>query len=387
MTEHAAASSVAHDDDRLALAGLAALPSLGPIGLASMLRHHQPVDLWQRLRSGRPLHREAVERRQARTLERLRSEAAVTDPQRVMLACEAVGARVAIPSDPDFPPLLAADSEPSSVLFVRGDLALARTRRVGIVGTRNATAAGRATAFELGAELARHGVAVVSGLARGIDGAAHRGVRDAGGSPIAVVGSGVDVPYPRQHRDLWEWVAAHGLLLSEWPPGVQPDAWHFPVRNRIVAALSEVLVVVESRERGGSLITADAARNRDITVMAVPGSPQCRASKGTNELLSDEATVMVTCADDVLVALGLDTRRATGEVPLTFRPAAPPEHTLEARVFRRCAEAPCTLADLVTALGVSISEAALAVARLERDGWIVDSGGWLEPSRSRLEGS
>src|SRR5690606_572209 len=136
------------------------------------------------------------------------------------------------------------------------DLSVLAERRAGIIGTRNATAAGRATAFELGHELAVNGVAVVSGLARGIDGAAHRGVRAGDGRPAGGVANGRDAPYPKPHTELWEWVATHGLLVSEWPPGTTPEPWRFPLRNRILAALCEVLVVVESRERGGSLITA-----------------------------------------------------------------------------------------------------------------------------------
>ena len=123
-------------------------------------------------------------------------------------------------------------------------------RAVSIVGTRNATAAGRATAFELGEALAGAGLAVVSGLARGIDGAAHRGVRAGVGDAVGVVGSGVDIPYPRQNAELWQWVAEHGLLISEWPPGTPPEDFRFPLRNRIIATLGDVLVVVESRRAG-----------------------------------------------------------------------------------------------------------------------------------------
>src|SRR6185312_13567930 len=130
-----------------------------------------------------------------------------------------------------------------------------------------------------------------------------------GGPPIAVVGNGPDRPYPRVNAALWGAVCGRGLLLTEWPPGTTPEAFRFPLRNRILAALSEVLVVVESRERGGSLITAQAAMERSIDVMAVPGSVRNRAAAGTNHLLRDGAAP-VTEVDDVLVALGLDTRRA-----------------------------------------------------------------------------
>ena len=163
----------------------------------------------------------------------------------------------------------------------------------------------------LGRGLAEAGVAVVSGLAKGIDGAAHRGVLQRAGRPRRRRRRQRPrrARTPRQHAALWAEVCDRGLLLSEWPPGTAPEPFRFPMRNRILAALSEVLVVVESRERGGSLITARAAIERDVEVMAVPGSVRNRAAVGTNQLLRDGAAP-VTDVDDVLVALGLDTRRA-----------------------------------------------------------------------------
>ncbi len=165
---------------------------------------------------------------------------------------------------------------------------------------------------------------MVSGLARGIDGAAHRGALAAGesagvGRPVAVVGNGADVPYPKQNAELWSAVCTRGVLMSEWPPGTPPEAFRFPMRNRILAALCEVLVVVESRERGGSLLTVREALDRSVEVMAVPGSPRNRAAAGTNGLLRDGAAP-VTSADDVLASLGLDTRRQSA-APFDPRPA------------------------------------------------------------------
>ncbi len=183
-------------------------------------------------------------------------------------------------------------------------------RRVGIVGTRNATQRGRETAAEFGYELSARGVTVVSGLAKGIDGAAHRGaLAHPDARPVAVVGNGPDAPYPKQHASLWAEVSARGAVISEWPPGTRPDAFRFPLRNRILAALVEVLVVVESRERGGSLITAKEAGERGVEVFAVPGPVDSRASAGTNNC---SATVprRPPSVDDLMMALGLDQRRA-----------------------------------------------------------------------------
>ena len=266
------------------------------------------------------------------------------------------------------------------MLFVRGDLGVLDARRVGIVGTRNATQAGRDTAFELGRSLAEVGVVVVSGLAKGIDGAGHRGaLAVSDGRPVAVVGNGPDIAYPRLHASLWAEVCDRGLLLSEWPPGTPPEPFRFPMRNRILAALSEVLVVVESRERGGSLITAQAAIERSVDVMAVPGSLRNRAAAGTNQLLRDGAAP-VTSVDDVLVALGLDTRRA-GNAAYDPRPLP---RGMEADVLAACRRDPCTLDEIVVGLDLPITEAAMALARLERTGWLREAGGWFEPVGSWL---
>ena len=283
--------------------------------------------------------------------------------------------------DASYPAVLVNDPEPPAVLFVRGDPSVLDGRRVGVVGTRNATRAGRDTAFELGRDLAAAGVVVVSGLAKGVDGATHAGVLHADGAPpVAVVGNGPDQPYPRVHARLWEDVCRRGVLLSEWPPGTVPEPFRFPLRNRILAALSEVVVVVESRERGGSLITAQAAIERSIDVMAVPGSVRNRAAAGTNQLLRDGAAP-VTSVDDVLVALGLDTRRAGTP---TYDPRPLPRG-IAAAVLERCRRDPCTLEEIVVELGLSLSDAAMTLARLERTGWVQESGGWFEPVVSWLE--
>lgn len=365
-----------------ALAVLAGLPGISPARLRMILRRHSPIDAVDSLVAGRRLDPVALRGLPAGRADAWRRTVHRGSIDEAVAACDRFGIDAIAIGDAGYPALLAVDPQPPAVVFVRGDLASLDDRRVAIVGTRNATAAGRATASELAGALATEGVAVVSGLARGIDGAAHRGVRDAGGPgrPVGVVGNGLDRPYPRQHAALWEWVADAGVLISEWPPGVEPVGWRFPQRNRIIAALAEVVVVVESRERGGSLITASAAADRDVPVMAVPGSPRSRASAGTNQLLVDGAAP-VTSVADVSTALGLDHRRA-GVLP--FDPRPEPDE-VQRRVLAVCADRPATLDTVVAELGLAIGEAALAVARLERAGWLVEAGGWFESAGSRLE--
>ena len=173
-----------------------------------------------------------------------------------------------------------------------------------MVGARTPTRYGIGVAAQFGADLSAAGVIVVSGLALGIDGAAHEGACGAGAPPVAVVAGGLDHPYPRRHERLWERVASSGVIVSESPAGVPTEKWRFPVRNRLLAALSDVVIVVESRHHGGSRHTVDTAIDRGIAVGAVPGSIRSATSEGTNALLADGA-FPVCSTGDILVALAL----------------------------------------------------------------------------------
>ncbi len=303
-----------------------------------------------------------------------RAEADRRPPDVAWEACVAGGIAVVVPGDATYPSQLLDDPRRPAVLFVRGDLGVLDARRVGIVGTRNATQRGRETAAQFGYELSAAGVVVVSGLARGIDGAAHRGALAVEQStPVGIVGNGLDRPYPKQHTDLWNAVAERGALISEWPPGTKPDAFRFPLRNRILAGLVEVLVVVESRERGGSLITAREAAERGVEVFAVPGAVQSRASIGTNRLLCDGVAPATEVAD-VLMALGLDQRRA-GRA--RFDPRRRPRGD-DLAVIDACRQRPRTLEELAAQMSSTLVDVALAAARLEHSGWLRETGGWFE---------
>lgn len=212
------------------------------------------------------------------------------------------GNALLVPGSPAWP--FVDDPDPPMLVFARGDLGLlAESPNVGVVGTRRCTSIGRQVASTLGAELGQAGVGVVSGLALGVDAAAHRGSLAAGGRVVGVVASGLDVVYPASNRDLWEQVGDNGLLLSEVPLGHRPTRWRFPARNRLIAALSDLVVVVESHEEGGALSTVDEATARGIPVGAVPGSTLSPASAGTNALLYDGA-IPIRHADDVISLLG-----------------------------------------------------------------------------------
>jgi DNA processing protein len=200
---------------------------------------------------------------------------------------------------PEFPPLLQAIHDPPAGLFIRGgaELKLLARPAVAIVGARACSGYGASVARSLARELAAAGLVVVSGLARGIDAEAHRGALEATGATIAVLGCGIDRDYPAAHAELARRVAAGGLIVSEYAPGVEPAPWRFPARNRIVAGLCAATVVVEARDRSGALITTDFAMEEGREVFAVPGEITSSLSAGTNALLKIGAAPLTAAAD------------------------------------------------------------------------------------------
>ena len=210
-------------------------------------------------------------------------------------------------NDARFPTLLAAISDCPPIVWYRGDLAALETPTVAIVGSRAATSLSIDTAARLASDLAARGVTVVSGLARGVDSAAHRGALSAGRT-IGVLGSGVDHIYPSEHRPLAEQIVRTGLVLSEYPPGTQPLPHHFPMRNRLISGLSLAVVVIEAHEKSGSLITAGCALEQGREVMAVPGNVLSGRNKGGHALLKDGAKIVET-ADDIVEELGFEPDR------------------------------------------------------------------------------
>jgi len=212
--------------------------------------------------------------------------------------------------DEEYPDLLRKIYDPPVLLFVRGAILRDDERALAIVGTRDATIYGERIAESIGRELARLGVTVVSGLARGIDTIAHRSVVQAKGRTIAVIGSGLDIPYPPENKGLMDTIAETGAVLSEFPLGTNPDAPNFPKRNRIISGLSLGTVVVESAEDGGAMITASTALDQNREVFAVPGPVTEKRSRGTNSLIRDGRAKLILSVDDILIELG--SRLGTG---------------------------------------------------------------------------
>jgi DNA processing protein len=280
---------------------------------------------------------------------------------------ERVGVWATCRHDEDYPRRLAdlQDAAPRA-LFGRGDRGLlgylAKAPAVAIVGARKATTYGREVAHALGRDLAFAGLPVISGLAFGVDGASHRGALDGDGLTIAVLGGGPDVPYPAAHRRLHEEIAASGILLSELPPGRKPFRWCFPARNRIIAALAEITVVVEAAHRSGALITAQMASDLRGSVGAVPGSVLSGLSIGTNNLLADGALVVRGAQDllDYLLGVGV------ASVNRERQPLEPPlEAALEAIEVGTA-----TPDEVAQHAGLDAAAAATALARLEVLGYV-----------------
>ena len=232
-----------------------------------------------------------------------------------------LGASVLTLQDECYPPLLRASSDPPLVLYVRGDLRPEDVLAVAVVGSRRATPLGLQVAGDLGRGLAASGFTVVSGMARGIDAASHRGALDAGGRTIAVLGSGLDRIYPAEHRALAESIAARGAVVTEFPFGSAPLQRNFPERNRVIASLTWATVVVEAAQGSGSLITADLAADEGRMVYAVPGSLDEPNSLGTNELLRSGA-LMCRGAADVLEDLAPQIVEAAGSIARARSPQA-----------------------------------------------------------------
>lgn len=218
---------------------------------------------------------------------------------------ERAGIRMITRFDPGFSPLLLQISEVPCILYYCGDISLITQNALAVVGARRATRYGLDRAGEMSGELARHGLVIVSGMARGIDAAAHEGVLAAGGKTIAVLGSGLDVPYPRENISLFNNICRQGLVLSEYPPGTAPLPANFPVRNRIISGLALGVFVVEGKAQSGSLITADCALEQGKDVFALPGPVNSANSIGPLRLIQQGAKLVIY-PEDILEELGMD---------------------------------------------------------------------------------
>ena len=356
-------------------------PGLGPSRLRSVQRHSE-LDL------GETLQRLSVGDSSPFSVRRRRGEGWDLLAKRFQEECTraitASACRWWLAGDPGWSEAFGSDDDPPAALAYCGSLDALDRPRVAIVGTRSASSSGLAFARQLGASLSAAGVAVVSGLARGIDGAAHRGTIAAGGvgRAIGVLGTGLSVVYPREHRDLQGTVADNGLLLSEYEPwrGPRPEA--FPLRNRIVAQVAHVVVVVESGETGGSLLTVREAMMRGRPILAVPNNPLVRSAVGSNALLRSvhgvpPAALPCHGPADVLAVLDVGAILRAPNDDTRVEPGVPSRLVLDALGWDER-----TTSWLAAAVSLPLAEVAAALAALEDDGWIAHrSGRWQRRPR------
>jgi DNA processing protein len=364
-------------DDHVAAVALAGIEEMTPLRMQQLLDRYRSASaaltavqrgdgarwLLSRMRASDRVGSEA----------RLVTWARRVDPDRTRHLLLDRRGRVWLRDEPGYP-ILEPVPEPPPLLVAEGDRPDAfDAPRVAIVGTRAATPHGLADARELGATLSSAGITVISGLAIGIDGAAHQGALDGGGPTIGVVATGLDIEYPRRHVGLYRRVREQGLVLGETGYGIRPAPGRFPVRNRIIAALADVVVVVEATLTGGARITAEHALRYDRPVLAVPGSRRNAAAAGTNALIADGAHPLTEWSDLVL-ALDMTpgSRRCA---PMRPAPDAHGRAVLDA--LGGDAGAPEAL---VARTGLSPEELALAVRALERDGWARWSSGLVWPT-------
>jgi len=347
---HAVVTSA--DIDLLALAFLRPVPDT----LACRLNKEARRDLWElAIRTG-PSEDDAA----ARVSHARRWAVAARE------AAQARGLRAIAARTPEYPARLWEIVDPPIVLWAKGEASL-DTRSVAIVGSRRATPAGLEVARQLGGDLAAAGWTIVSGLALGVDGAAHQAALDAGGETVAVLGCGADVVYPSQHQGLAARIAGCGRILSEFPPGTAPRPWHFPRRNRIISGLALAVVVVEASEKSGSLITARLAMEQGRDVLAVPGSAASGRYRGSHALIRDGARLVETVDDvlDELEGVSRDSRRdrAVKAIPLSELEQA------------MAVGEPYSVDDLAAVTGRSAADLLGELGALEVDGRIRRAGG------------
>ena len=338
---------------------------IGPAKFQALLDHFGDLQsAWEA--TADELRAAGLDRRALRSLlstrEKLDLDAQVT-------RLEKASVKVLTWQSPEYPERLRHIYHPPPVLYLRGSLTLADEWSVAVVGTRRATVYGKEAARHIASELARTGVTVVSGMARGIDATAHKAALDSGGRTIAVLGSGVDVAYPAENRHLMLRVIEQGALLSEYALGTPPEASNFPPRNRLISGLVQGVVIVEAAERSGALITADYAVEQGRDVFAVPGNMFNRNSVGCNRLIQQGAKLVLS-VDDILEELNLTMVAQQQELQ-----AVVPENETESQVLDLLSSDPLHVDEIVRRTALPVSKVSSTLALMELKGMVRQVGG------------
>jgi DNA processing protein len=338
---------------------------IGPVRFRALLDHFGNAErAWQA--SANALRDAGLDRRSLSNLLATRSR---IDLEQEMARVGAAGARMLTWESAGYPRLLRQISDPPPVLYVKGDLVDEDEWSIAVVGTRRASAYGRQVTRRLAADLARSGLTIVSGLARGIDSEAHTAAVEAGGRTIAVLGCGIDQIYPPENRNLAESIAAAGAIITDYAVGTKPEGSNFPPRNRIISGISLAVLITEAGMRSGARITADFAAEQGRDVFAVPGSILSRASAGANALIQDGAKLVMR-TEDILEELNLMLVAEHAEA----RQVLPADET-EARLLASLSTEPTHVDELQQDLNLPVAHVTSALALMELKGMVRQVGG------------
>lgn len=346
--------------DRQFWLGFSLVPEIGPKRLALLLNAFGSLEqAWGASESA--LHRAGLDPQPTANLLRTRAK---IDLQAELDKIARAGAQLVTLVDECYPPLLKQIPDAPVILYVRGSLLTEDQRALAIVGTRKATTYGKDVAGLLAGQLAERGITVISGLAHGIDAAAHRAALEAGGRTIAVMGCGIDQVYPRDHGELARRISEQGAVISEFPLGARPEAHHFPRRNRVISGMSLGVLVVEAPEQSGAMITTSYAAEHGREVFAVPGSIFSAVSSGTNRLIQDGAKLVLT-VEDILSELNL--AHEVAQTRVTAERIAP-ANPIEASIIDCLSAEPLHIDDLVRQTGLPIATVSSTLTVLELKG-------------------
>jgi len=338
---------------------------IGPAKLRALLDHFGDLETAWRASSS-DLREAGLDRR---ALEYLLAARSAMDLDAEVAKVHRLGAKIVTWDDADYPPQLKSITAPPPLLYVKGAFAPADQWAIAVVGTRRATAYGREVTRSLVSDLARNGVTIVSGLARGIDAAAHQAALEVGGRTLAVLGHGIDFVYPPEHRQLAEQIIEHGALVTDYPVGTPPEGGNFPPRNRIISGLSLGVLVVEGAAPSGARITAEFAMEQGRDVFAVPGNILQRNSELPNTLIQ-EGAIPVLKVDDILEPLNLTMVAQHAEA----REVIPADET-EAKLLQLLSAEPVYIDDIQRATELPISKVSSTLALMELKGMVRQVGG------------
>lgn len=339
------------------------VPYIGPARLRRLLDHLGSLRAaWS---ASETELRGCLEERSLQALLQTRRE---LDLSAIVATLERDGVRVTTPVDDSYPALLREIGAPPPVLYFRGELLETDRIAVAIVGTRRVTAYGREMAARIAGDLARAGVTIVSGLARGVDGVAHEAALNAGGRTIAVLGSGVNRIYPPEHRNLARRIAEQGAVVSDYLPDTPPDGVNFPPRNRIISGLSLGVVVIEAPDRSGALITVDFAADHGRDVFALPGPATAANSAGCNRIIREGAR-LVRSADDILEDLQINRRHETAAIQQAL-----PMSEDDRRLLAVVSSEPQHIDDLALLSDTSVADVSARLLMLELQGLVRNAG-------------